>query len=64
MRVSSWLGIFGLSTLLLSSPPITLRPSDTAQESIALLGGTLIDGNGEDPVRDAAVVIQGIGHLM
>lgn len=59
MRSSLWLGIFGLSILLLSSPTLNSRPSDTTQESIVLLGGTLIDGNGEDPVRDAAVMIQG-----
>jgi imidazolonepropionase-like amidohydrolase len=53
------LGIFASSILMLSEPAITPRTSDTDQESIVLLGGTLIDGNSENPVRDAAVVIQG-----
>lgn len=52
------LGIFGLSILLFGLPTWTLKPSETAQENIVLLGGTLIDGNGEEPVRDAAVVIE------
>jgi imidazolonepropionase-like amidohydrolase len=54
-----WLWIFGLSILLLRASTIDPKPFDTAQESIVLLGGTLIDGNGEYPVWDAAVVIQG-----
>ncbi len=52
------LGIFGLSIFLFGLPKWALKPSDTAQENIVLLGGTLIDGNGEEPVRDAAVVIE------
>jgi imidazolonepropionase-like amidohydrolase len=58
-RGSLWSGIFGLSILLLATSTLTLRPSDPAQNGIVLLGGTLIDGYGEDPVRDAAVVIEG-----
>jgi imidazolonepropionase-like amidohydrolase len=53
------LGILSLSILLFGLSSKNSRQFDTVQESIVLLGGTLIDGNGEDPVRDAVVVIQG-----
>jgi imidazolonepropionase-like amidohydrolase len=59
MRGFFVLGLIGLSILLVGFPTKTPALSDTAQENIVLLGGTLIDGYGEDPVHDAAVVIQG-----
>lgn len=38
---------------------LTLVPPVQAQDAIAIVGGTLIDGRGGPPVADAAVVIRG-----
>lgn len=59
MRGLFVLELIGLSILLLSFPNSTPEHSDAAQKNVVLLGGTLIDGNGGDPVHDTAVVIQG-----
>lgn len=59
MRGLFVLELIGLSILLLGFPTPTPEHSDAAQKNVVLLGGTLIDGNGGDPVHDAAVVIQG-----
>lgn len=59
VRVSIAPLILGLSILLLSSETDSVRSYTAAQETKVLMGGTLIDGNGGEPVRDAAVVIEG-----
>ena len=45
--------------LLLCSAPVVEQPSGAAAEQIALVGGTLIDGNGRAPVKDAVVLLEG-----
>ena len=38
---------------------LSLATAAVAQETMAIVGGTLIDGTGREPVRDSAVVIKG-----
>lgn len=40
--------------------PMTTRPAvDTALPALVVVNGTLIDGTGADPIKDAVVIIQG-----
>ena len=45
--------------LLLTALSVTLLPSQAADDSIAIVGATLIDGSGRAPVADAVVVLKG-----
>ncbi len=47
----------GTCLLLLVAVPATMQTSQNRY--LVMLGGTLIDGTGADPVHDAAVVIRG-----
>jgi hypothetical protein len=45
--------------LLLGTSPAIVSAQTQAPTALVIEGGTLIDGNGGEPVRDAAIVIQG-----
>ncbi len=53
-----------LSTFTACSPIVQNSPTPTLQlteepQPIAIINGTLIDGNGTDPIKDAALIING-----
>ncbi|HEX6285320.1 MAG TPA: amidohydrolase family protein, partial [Pyrinomonadaceae bacterium] len=51
------IGVIVLLLLAIASVPIS--PSRAADETIAIVGATMIDGSGRAPVADAAVVLKG-----
>ena len=41
------------------TPSATLQTFDAALPALVIVNGTLIDGTGSDPIKDAVLVIQG-----
>ena len=59
MRVKGYMMILALAVLLGSIAATERRAGNTPETLIVLSGGTLIDGTGAEPVKDAVVVIRG-----
>jgi hypothetical protein len=53
----SWVGVFVILAWVLAG--LTVAAQAQGQPALVIEGGTLIDGNGAAPVRDAVVIIQG-----
>ncbi|MGI9259467.1 MAG: amidohydrolase family protein, partial [Gammaproteobacteria bacterium] len=52
-------GLLTISSIAVLAAPIQLGYGQTASDTIAIVGGTLIDGNGGDPIEDSVVLISG-----
>ncbi|HET9530632.1 MAG TPA: hypothetical protein VFQ92_09790, partial [Blastocatellia bacterium] len=55
----AWRFLLCLVALSLCGVPGIERSSGAAAQQIVLVGGTLIDGNGGAPLKDAVVIIEG-----
>jgi hypothetical protein len=52
-------GLLAVSSLAFLAVNMSISYGQTTSDTIAVIGGTLIDGNGGDPIEDSVVIVEG-----